>query len=161
MTELQLGLIGLGAVAVVGVAAYNKWQERRHRKLAEQVLNVQHTDVLLDDPKSITSNADNAADEPVLNFSGQQQRSEHAVENAVFSEKEVEPPLMPSLLPENLIERIEPVLHFDSERREPGIAHQEPVLEPIPTMNALVIAGLIYLIGFALVFVLDLGGVWA
>lgn len=139
MTELQLGLIGLGAVAVVGVAAYNKWQERRHRKLAEQVLNVQHTDVLLDDPKSITSNADNAADEPVLDFSGQQQRSEHAVENAVFSEKEVEPPLMPSLLPENLIERIEPVLHFDSERREPGIARQEPVLEPIPTMNAPVI----------------------
>jgi len=30
-----------------------------------------------------------------------------------------------------------------------------------PAMNALAIAGLIYLIGFALVFVLDLGGVWA
>lgn len=48
MTELQLGLIGLGAVAVVGVLAYNKWQEYRHRKLAEQVLNVRHSDVLLD-----------------------------------------------------------------------------------------------------------------
>lgn len=48
MTELQLGLIGLGAVAVVGVLAYNKWQEFRHRKLAEQVLNVRHSDVLLD-----------------------------------------------------------------------------------------------------------------
>lgn len=48
MTELQLGLIGLGAVAVVGVLAYNKWQEYRHRKLAEQVLNVRHSDILLD-----------------------------------------------------------------------------------------------------------------
>ena len=38
MTELQMGLIGLGATAVVGVFAYNKWQEHRHRKLAEAVL---------------------------------------------------------------------------------------------------------------------------
>ena len=31
MTELQMGLIGLGCAAVVGVVAYNKWQEYRHR----------------------------------------------------------------------------------------------------------------------------------
>ena len=47
MTELQMGLIGLGATAVVGVLAYNKWQEYRHRKLAEAVLKPQHDDVLL------------------------------------------------------------------------------------------------------------------
>ncbi|MBS1160960.1 MAG: putative ZipA related protein, involved in cell division [Proteobacteria bacterium] len=47
MTELQLGLIGLGATAVVGVLAYNKWQEFRHRKLAEAVFKPQHADVLL------------------------------------------------------------------------------------------------------------------
>lgn len=47
MTELQMGLIGLGAAAVVGVFAYNKWQERRHRKLAEKVLKPHHEDVLL------------------------------------------------------------------------------------------------------------------
>ena len=33
MTELQMGLIGLGATAVVGVFGYNKWQEYRQRKL--------------------------------------------------------------------------------------------------------------------------------
>ena len=49
MTELQLGLIGLGATAVVGVFAYNKWQEYRHRKLAEAVLKPRHDDVLMDD----------------------------------------------------------------------------------------------------------------
>lgn len=47
MTELQMGLIGLGATAVVGVFAYNKWQEYHHRKLAEAVLKPHHDDVLL------------------------------------------------------------------------------------------------------------------
>lgn len=49
MTELQMGLIGLGAAAVVGVFGYNKWQENRHRKLAEAVLRPQHDDILLGD----------------------------------------------------------------------------------------------------------------
>ena len=49
MTELQMGLIGLGATAVVGVYGYNKWQEYRHRKVAEQVLKPHHEDVLLGD----------------------------------------------------------------------------------------------------------------
>ncbi len=47
MTELQMGLIGLGAAAVVGVLGYNKWQEYRHRKLAEAMLKPGHDDVLL------------------------------------------------------------------------------------------------------------------
>ncbi len=47
MTELQLGLIGLGIAAVAGVLGYNKWQEHRHRKLAETVLKPHHDDVLL------------------------------------------------------------------------------------------------------------------
>lgn len=47
MSELQLGLIGFGAIAVLGVLAYNKWQEHRHRKLAEQMLARGHADVLL------------------------------------------------------------------------------------------------------------------
>lgn len=49
MTELQIGLIGLGATAVVGVFGYNKWQEYRHRKVAESVLQPDHDDVLLSD----------------------------------------------------------------------------------------------------------------
>ncbi len=47
MTELQMGLIGLGALAVIGVFGYNKWQENRHRKLAESLLKPSHDDVLL------------------------------------------------------------------------------------------------------------------
>ncbi|MBE2259638.1 MAG: cell division protein FtsZ [Rhodobacteraceae bacterium] len=52
MTDLQMGLIGLGGVAVIGVLAYNKWQERKHRRLAEELLSARQTDVLLDEPSS-------------------------------------------------------------------------------------------------------------
>ncbi|WP_374327499.1 cell division protein ZipA C-terminal FtsZ-binding domain-containing protein [Azonexus sp.] len=47
MTELQLGMIGLSATVVVGVYAYNKWQEYRHRKVAEAMLQPGQDDVLL------------------------------------------------------------------------------------------------------------------
>lgn len=52
MTELQMGLIGLGAAVVVGVLGYNQWQARQHRKLAERMLKSEHNDVLLGDTDS-------------------------------------------------------------------------------------------------------------
>ena len=61
MTDLQMGLIGLGGTAVIGVLAYNKWQEHKHRKLAEQLLNGRQADVLLDEPRS-EATADERAD---------------------------------------------------------------------------------------------------
>ncbi len=48
MTELHIGLLAFGGVAVVGVLAYNKWQERKHRQVAEQMLRPSDEDVLLD-----------------------------------------------------------------------------------------------------------------
>ena len=47
MSDLQLSLIVLGVALVGGVFAYNKWQERKHRKLAERVFRAEHPDVLL------------------------------------------------------------------------------------------------------------------
>jgi hypothetical protein len=47
VTELQYGLIGLGILAIAGVFGYNKWQENRHRKLAEAALKPDLDDVLL------------------------------------------------------------------------------------------------------------------
>ncbi|MGE5470903.1 MAG: cell division protein ZipA C-terminal FtsZ-binding domain-containing protein [Bacteroidota bacterium] len=61
MTELQIGLIGLGATAVVGVFAYNKVQEYRHRKLAEAVFKPQHDDVLLGETAKVAGGADAVA----------------------------------------------------------------------------------------------------
>ncbi len=48
MTELQYGMIALSVLVVAGVFGYNKWQENRHRKLAEAALKPQMDDVLLD-----------------------------------------------------------------------------------------------------------------
>ena len=67
MTELQMGLIGLGAAAVVGVFGYNKWQESRHRKLAESLLKPAHDDVLLGDaPKVVPKSQPLERSEPEI-----------------------------------------------------------------------------------------------
>ena len=47
-SELQIGVAALGVVAVVGLLAYNKWQERKHRRQAEQAFKSEHRDVLLE-----------------------------------------------------------------------------------------------------------------
>lgn len=47
-SELQVALIGAGAAVVVLIVAYNKWQERKHRRRAEQAFKSDHRDVLLD-----------------------------------------------------------------------------------------------------------------
>ncbi|MEF8714592.1 MAG: cell division protein ZipA C-terminal FtsZ-binding domain-containing protein [Accumulibacter sp.] len=64
MTDLQMGLIGLGAAAVVGVLAYNKWQEHKHRKLAEALLSARQADVLLDEPTAVVDDADGMTARP-------------------------------------------------------------------------------------------------
>ncbi|THF55872.1 cell division protein ZipA [Pseudothauera rhizosphaerae] len=47
-SELQIGLIAAGAALVVLIIAYNKWQERKHRRHAEQAFKSDHRDVLLE-----------------------------------------------------------------------------------------------------------------
>lgn len=56
-SELQIGLIALGLAAVVGIIAYNKWQERKHRKHAERTFSSDHRDVLLE-PQAADSGRD-------------------------------------------------------------------------------------------------------
>jgi hypothetical protein len=47
MSELQIGLLAIGVLIVVGVFAYNKWQERKLRLDADRNLKSSHDDVLL------------------------------------------------------------------------------------------------------------------
>ena len=49
MTDLQLGLLVIGGVAVAAVLIYNRWQERAARRDAERAFGSGHTDVLLDE----------------------------------------------------------------------------------------------------------------
>ena len=50
MTDLQIGLLVIGAAAVAGVLVYNRLQERASRRRAEQAFGSRHADVLLDAP---------------------------------------------------------------------------------------------------------------
>lgn len=47
MSELQLGLLGIGVLVVLGVLAYNKLQEARLKRQAEAAFGSRHEDVLL------------------------------------------------------------------------------------------------------------------
>ncbi|MDR2001043.1 MAG: hypothetical protein LBP94_05895 [Zoogloeaceae bacterium] len=49
MNDLQLALIGAGAVAVAVVLGFNKWQERKQKKLAEKVFKGGQADALMED----------------------------------------------------------------------------------------------------------------
>jgi len=48
MSELQIGLMAIGALVVVGVLGYNRIQERSARRAAEKAFGSGHADVLLD-----------------------------------------------------------------------------------------------------------------
>ncbi|MBS0336038.1 MAG: hypothetical protein JSS40_04350 [Proteobacteria bacterium] len=47
MSEFQTSLLAIGALVVVGVLAYNKWQEHRARKSADELFRSDHPDVLI------------------------------------------------------------------------------------------------------------------
>lgn len=126
MTELQMGLIGLGAAAVVGVVGYNKWNEYKHRKLAEQLLNAQHTDVLLNDAEERDTAPVFTASEPELDFAPEDARELTAESPSVMAENRA--------VAASSGERIEPVFHIDaelSERQEPRMARRETPLDSV------------------------------
>ena len=123
MDELQVGLVALGGAAVGGVIAYNKWQEYRHRKLAEQVLNHRHSDVLLDEPSS---------DETVVTVRGAAESGNGSIlpidPDGMDGIAEVSNAPEPEIGEKKVVpsERIEPVLRFDDEEDLPPQAEERP-----------------------------------
>lgn len=59
-SELQIALIAFGVTAVVGIIAYNKWQERKHRKHAESTFRSDHRDVLLEPQEQAVDTSESA-----------------------------------------------------------------------------------------------------
>ena len=47
MNELQLYLLAIGVVAIIAVLGFNRWQEHKYRRQAEQRFAASHDDVLL------------------------------------------------------------------------------------------------------------------
>jgi len=67
MSDLQLGLLGIGALVVAGVLAYNKLQEARLKRQSEQAFGSRHDDVLLGDKAAARHSAGSSERiEPVL-----------------------------------------------------------------------------------------------
>lgn len=53
MTEFHASLVAIGAVVVIGVISYNKWQEWRAKKSVEQAFSPMEDDVLMSDGEPI------------------------------------------------------------------------------------------------------------
>ena len=123
MTELQMGLLGLGATAVVGVFAYNKWQEYRHRKLAEKVLDVHHADVLLEEAVRERPVAGPAASDADLFGTAAASPS---------AERETPPFDGEPVLHHD---RIEPVLRFETEPAEESVGPAADVIDAIDAID--------------------------
>jgi hypothetical protein len=120
MTELQMGLIGLGVVAVVGVLAYNKWQEMRQRRQAEGMLQDGLPDVLLDGSSAPGESAGKGADKGA-GGGAKKAASSPAVSPSPFD------PMMAD-------ERVEPVLRSEPRLDEPEPS--EPSEPPMPEVVA-------------------------
>ena len=48
ITDFQIALVSAAAVVVIGVVVFNRWQEARYRKRAEQSFSADHADVLIE-----------------------------------------------------------------------------------------------------------------
>lgn len=90
MSELQLALIVTGAVFVAAVFAYNKWQEHKHRRLAERAFRQDHADVLLRDADPAGGTAERR--EPQLGRPQKEEGGAAAQPEAVSPATPAEPP---------------------------------------------------------------------
>jgi FtsZ-interacting cell division protein ZipA len=115
MTELQMGLIGLGVIVVVSVLAYNKWQEICQRRQAEGMLKDGLPDVLLDEAP----------------------RPAEKKETGEQAKKATLPPAKspPSFDSRRVDERVEPVL-----RSEPTLDEPQASPPPMPAATAMTAA---------------------
>jgi len=126
MTELHIGLLAFGGVAVVGVLAYNKWQERKHRQVAEQMLRPSDDDVLLEAGEAPEEGVE--ADEEEYAVLIQRDANGDIIRSGQTAQR-LEPVLDPA--PE-VTERLEPRLHFGADEVPDALAQPSLDLEPAP-----------------------------
>ncbi|MBV6474752.1 MAG: Cell division protein ZipA [Rhodocyclaceae bacterium] len=114
MSDLQLSLIGLGILLVGGVFAYNKWQERKHRQLAERVFRSEHPDVLLGRKTDAAQDAEGGRIEPVMP-PGQDKEAEAVAGLPAAAAPDGDVPELPAEPPEALADpTIDCIVRFES-----------------------------------------------
>lgn len=141
MTELQIGLIGLGVVAVAGVVVYNTWQEYMQRKLAKKLLDSEHRDVLLNGASSVENESDTG---PFPTQEVARDSSESRFPPDIPQEPEIAsaPPSSAPVERFERTERIEPVLRMEAEPECPvphesaaRTAEAPPFHTPLPPVH--------------------------
>ncbi|OIP07535.1 MAG: hypothetical protein AUK53_11155 [Betaproteobacteria bacterium CG2_30_59_46] len=137
MNELQISLLAIGLLIVVGVYGFNRFQERKYRRIAEKAFPARQEDALLDSGSDTFPDTLPDAHE-IADF-----RKESRIEPIVSAPPE-EMPVEPAeklAAPEEIIEEIEPISVVESQPEEgvkpPFVAQHEvmPVVLPDETIN--------------------------
>lgn len=128
MSELQISLLAIGLLIVVGVYGFNRFQERKYRRIAEKAFPARQEDVLLD------SGADTIPGNPPDAHEIARFREESRIEPVVSlppEEMPVEPAEVLAVV-EEIIEEIEPAPAAESqpeeEVKQPLVAQYEDKL---------------------------------
>jgi hypothetical protein len=137
MSELQISLLAIGLLIVAGVYGFNRFQERKYRRIAEKAFPARQDDVLLD------SGADTLPDtlpdtHEVAGF-----REGLRIEPVVSmpTEEMPEEPAEEPVAAEETVEEIEPIPAVESlpeeQAKQPLVAHHEdrPVMSQDETIN--------------------------
>lgn len=133
MSELQISLLAIGLLIVAGVYGFNRFQERKYRRIAEKAFPARQEDVLLDSGSDTLPDAHDIA-----GF-----RKESRIEPVVSAPPE-EMPMDPAeelAVPEEIIDEIEPIPALESRPEEevkpPLVAQDEdrPVVLQDETIN--------------------------
>lgn len=82
MSDLQLGLLGIGVIVVVAVIAYNKWQEFRLKRRAEATFASRHRDVLFGERAEAVEDVRGIADRTPPRAADAIDRVEHTLGDA-------------------------------------------------------------------------------
>jgi FtsZ-interacting cell division protein ZipA len=99
MSDLQLGLAVIGAIVIVAVIAYNKWQEARLAKRADRAFASQHEDVLVGARGAVAEEAEPAvAPAPEVAAAASEPPRAARVEHTL-GDLEVDAPPAPAAMP--------------------------------------------------------------
>lgn len=107
ISELQMGLIGVGGVVVVGIFAFNKWQERKQRKALEPLVPASSQEPVLSELPTGVGSKERV--EPVMGADASVR-----VQPSAKSVKDASARRVPPLLPPEVDERADWVVRVES-----------------------------------------------
>ncbi|MDQ9171517.1 cell division protein ZipA C-terminal FtsZ-binding domain-containing protein [Oxalobacteraceae bacterium R-40] len=96
MTELQTSLIAIGGTVIVGVFAYNKWQEYRAKKNVERAFSSDPEDVLMKTEPQLAQNESGSQEDGSAVLPQGEVTADPLVEHAQEADESASAPAMPA-----------------------------------------------------------------